>query len=1379
MRKETIYLNKQVWYDTSMRQTGIILFILLTSIPLITSAPLSPEQYKFSRIDADKGLSNSEAKCIYQDEKGFIWIGTPSGLNRYDGYEIITYKQDLTLPGINSNNDIERIQEATDGKLWIKTRMGYTVYDPAREAFEENPEALIGQYAGVTQVRYMYIDLGKNFWFTTDDDIRMYDIKNEKLSVFTKGEPHGLSYGDIADIKQGKNRYWFLYDDGLLECMDAQTHKVIHAYNTFRERAQIQGGHELKLFLDTSGNVWVYGLSHYTGVASLNSVSGKWTFYSTQAPPANRISNDVVISLAEDGKGNIWIGTDHGGINIVEKNTGKILVIKSDERNSYSLPQNTIKCLYKDRSDIMWLGTYKKGVAYYHESIYKFKSISDQSEIPYSDINCFYETPEGNIWIGTDGGGLLYFDRTNEKYTVYPHNPNHPDSPAGNVIVSLTSDQEGRLWIGYYLDGLDCFDGKTFTHHKYNPLNEESVLTDNNAWKVICDRNGYLWVGTLQGGVVVIDTETGKQVRHFQVDGSIYDILETKAGNILIASQHGLYTYNPSTRELEHFEEEIFEKIQLSRNDLNALFEDSRELLWIGTRNGIFIYNSYTKGIDHFKKENGLSADLVQSILEDSEHNMWIATNWGLTSIKVSTAYNTPGYFFHLLNYDSSEGLQDEQFNLNAAYFTSDEELIFGGSSGFNIFNPNHLNYSNSTPKVVLTDLQIYNNSIKPGESYNNHIILDKSISQTENIQLSYKENYFTISFAALDYFMPNKTKYFYKLEGFNNQWLPADHTNRKATFSNLNPGKYTLYIKAMNSEGVETKEPTILHIRIYPPFWKTTWACIIYALIALVSLCLYRRHSLRKAKMKLEYETEKIRSTQQHEMDEIKLRFFTNISHEFRTPLTLILTPLEELLNKATEPEDRESLSIIERNARQLLLLVNQLLDFRKLDTHCHTLQESLGDIVQFVSEQAHQFTEMMGRKQIDFRFRTDLKHLYIYFDADKLAKIIMNVISNAYKFTPVHGKILFELSQTKDKKIKITISDNGIGIPEDALEKIFERFYQAHSNTKTNHQGSGIGLHLTKEFVQLHGGEIRAENIPGGGARFTILLPYKEEAVRNESPSGMPEGDSRNAAVSPEENSPERNALPKLLLVDDNEDIRIFLSSKLKDHYKILQAEDGVAGLEIALKEIPDMILSDVMMPRMDGIEMSKFIKEDIRTSHIPIILLTAKSGEESKLEGLTAGADDYITKPFNFNILFIKMRNLIEAQKRKQTLFGEQIRIEPSKIAVSSLDKKLINKALEYTEANISNPDFSVEELSRELGMSRVHLYKKLSSLTGKTPIEFIRVIRLKRAAQLLEESQLTVSEIAYEVGFNNPKYFRKYFKEEFGVLPSQYGSRKKQH
>lgn len=1337
----------------------LIYLFLLCLIPQWLMASVNPDVYKFNRIDVAKGLSNSEVKCIYKDQSGFMWFGTPSGLNRFDGYEVVAYKQELNEKNQgSSNNDVWRIQEAADGKLWLTTRSGYAVYDPVQEQFVDDVKPLFQQYGDVSEFWSMYIDLGKNFWFITWEDVRLYDWKTGNRIIFKQGEPDGLSRGLITDIRQGKNRYWFLFDNGLLECMDAQTHKIISRDATLQAKIRIKNETDLRLFIDSAGDVWVYGGAYY-GIACYSVSRDKWQTYSTSLPQPFRLSSNVVIAVEEDSKGHIWIGTDHGGVNLIDKKNETVTVILHDEQDAHSLSQNTIKCLYHDNSDIMWLGTYKRGVCYYHESIFKFKAIADKLEIPYNDVNCFYETPEGNVWIGSNGGGLLYFDRAREQYTTYKHGSDNSNSPAGDVVVSLESDMQGRLWIGYYLDGLDCFDGKTFTHFGYNPENPD-VLTDNNAWEILCDKAGNLWVGTLRGGVVVIDPSTGKRIRHLDSEGSVYAIIQQKSGRILVGSQGGLYMYNPATEKLELYEKDIFEKVRLNRYDINNLFEDSRGLIWIGTRNGLFIFNPYTRETNLFKEKNGLSADLVQSILEDSDHNMWIATNRGLTCLIVSTNNETPGYFFHIVNYDRAEGLQGEQFNYNAAYMTAKSELIFGGSSGFNIFTPASIRYNKNIPKVVLTDFQLYNKSIRPGEQYDGRILLSESITHTREVTLNHSDNYFTLSFAALDYCMPDKSRYFYKLEGFNNQWLEADRDSRKVTYTNLNPGQYIFYLKAVNNDGVESLEPVVLKIHVRPPFWQTIWAWMIYILLLTLVLLAYRRRLAQKQEKKLAYAREKMQVTQQHEMDEMKLRFFTNISHEFRTPLTLILTPLEELLKKAEQPEEKSSLSIMRRNAQQLLTLVNQLLDFRKMDVKGHTLQCSLGDIVQFVNDETGLFTEAMNRKQIAFTFTTDLSHLYMKFDADKLGKVLVNVLSNAHKFTPVGGKISVDLSCPESDRISITVTDNGLGIPVEELDKVFDRFYQVRSDGN-NYQGSGIGLHLAKEFVTLHGGQIWAEQVSEGGSRFVILMPYKSE--------------SSGGLVHSSDSSDSSGNLPKLLLVDDNDDFRTFLSSKLQEQYIILEAEDGVVGLEIALREIPDLILSDVMMPRMDGVEMSKSIKGDIRTSHIPLILLTAKSGEESKLEGLTAGADDYITKPFNMDILMVKIHNLVETRKRNQAIFEEQIRIEPSKITVSSLDEKLIKKALEYAEINISNTEFSVEELSRELGMSRVHLYKKLLSLTGKTPIEFIRVIRLKRAAQLLEESQLTVSEIAYEVGFNNPKYFRKYFKEEFGILPSQYGSR----
>lgn len=1337
--------------------------------------------YKFVSLDLSNGLSNSEVRSIYKDSNGFMWFGSASGLNRYDGYEVITFKQDFVDdPNGSSNNDFFRIQESGEGKLWLQTSYAYSIYDLKEERFLNNVSEHVKRLSGLDSFWKMYIDLAKNIWFIGWDDVRMYDQRAGEYRIFEQGKPDGLSRGLIVDMAQGENRYWFLYDNGLLECMDAQSDKIILRDSTLMRRGGLKTDRNYTLFIDSDDDIWVYGLGSNNGIGCFNSIKSTWVFYNSSSPSTSYISNNNVFSIAEDDKGLIWIGTDHGGINIVNKKTRKTEVVVHNPNDPLSLPQNTARSIYRDDDNTMWVGTYKNGVCYYNESIYKFNDLTNKSKMPYQDINCFLEDPSGNIWIGTNGGGLLYYDRKQEKYTQYKHVEGDKNTPAGDVIVSLTADQQGRLWIGYYLSGLDCYDGKTFTNYTV----EQGVLTDDNVWKLLCDRNNRLWMGTLNGGVVVMDVETGKRLNHFEMNGAVYSIIQKKTGEILVGGQSGLYVYKEETDLLSLYEEDLFEKIQLKRYDIYTMLEDTRGLLWIGSRNGLFVFNSYTREIRLFSTEEGLSADLVQSIQEDGNRNIWVGTNGGLTYINVSTRKQDPGYFYRLINYDRSDGLHGVQFNYNAGYVTAQSELVFGGVFGFTIFEPDKFIINDENPKVTLTDFQIYNNSIRPVQEYDGRIILNQSISQTKEITLDYTDNYFTLTFAALDYTHPGKARYFYKLEGFNDQWLSTDRDSRRVTYTNLNPGRYVFHLQAINPNGGEIKYPITLNINIRPPFWNTIWAWMVYTLLFITLILYARQRVIRKAELRLEQTREKLRITQQHEIDEMKLRFFTNISHEFRTPLTLILSPLEEQIKKATDPEDVESLSMIRRNANQLLRLVNQLLDFRKLDANGHALHKSVGDIVPFIKDQVELLTEATQRKQQTLTFTTSLTHLFMKFDADKLSKVITNLLYNSVKFTPQGGHIELQLEQIENDRIRITVTDNGIGIPEDALEKIFERFFQVRSDQNTNEQGSGIGLHLAKEFVTLHGGEIRAENVPEGGSRFIILLPCVEEKesldIEENTIHADNETDRANQDDIPalEKTEPSTSELPKLLIVDDNDDFRLFLKSKLKNQYSISLAEDGVEGLKIAFNEIPDMILTDVMMPRMDGIEMSKKLKADIRTSHIPLILLTAKSGEDSKLEGLTAGADDYITKPFNMDILLVKIHNLVEARRQTRKLFKEQIKIEPSKIAVSSLDEKLIKKALEYTESNISNPDFSVEELSRELGMSRVHLYKKLSSLTGKTPIEFIRVIRLKRAAQLLEESQLSVSEIAYEVGFNNPKYFRKYFKDEFGILPSLYGSRNDQ-
>jgi len=1364
-------------------KSSVILIFILFSFGIFQYATAA-ENYRFRTIDVSDGLSNSEIRCIYKDSNGFMWFGTPSGLNRYDGYEVITYRQSFNSGQTGYfNNDIWSIQESFDKKLWLQTAYSYTVYDLTLQRFEENINVLFEKYCGATDFSSLYIDKQKNFWFLLWDDIRLYKVETGELEIFTQGKRDGLSKGLIIDVKQGDNCYWFLFDNGVIECMDAENYTIIERNDGLRKMMTQTNITTMKLFVDSSGDVWVYNIGADFGMAGYSPAKKSWDHYSVTSK-THPISHNIVMGVQEDENGLIWVGTDHGGVTLINKANNEITVMQYDESIPSSLPENTINTLYLDDMNIMWLGTYKRGVCYYSKHVYKFQSETDKSGLSFADINSFEEDEKGNLWLGTNGGGLIYYDRAQDKYTTYKHNPNNPASQGGDVIVSLKRDHLNRLWIGYYMSGLDCYDGNRFIHYRTSNK-ENAALTDDNVWKILLDNENRLWLGTLRGGVVVINPNTGERLKHFVTDGSVYSILQKKDGEILIGSQRGLYVYNASADRLVLYDKDILSEAQLNRFDINALHEDSRGLLWIGTRNGLFVYDRELQYLRYFDDSDGLPSILIQSILEDANGGIWTATNSGIAYISSTREQESEvPYSFKIISYNRSDGLQEGQFNYNAALRTSKGELVFGGSSGFNLFEPSQIVDNTTNPHAVFTDFLIYNERIQPGVEYKGRVILDKNISQTSEIVLKYEDNYFTIAFAALDYLNVGKSRYFYKLEGFNDQWLEADKNSRRVTYTNLNPGNYTFILKAVSENGDDTDFPIFLKIKIEPPFWQTIWAWMIYIALIVAVFLGYRRYVAKKSERKLEYAREKMKILQQHELDEMKLKFFTNISHEFRTPLSLIISPLDELLKKTEEPGLKGALSMIHRNAVQLLTLVNQLLDFRKLDVKGQKLNLSRGDISQFVREQAGTMIEAMTRKRIQFTVNTAPEELYMWFDADKISKALINVLYNAHKFTPSGGRVSLELNQLNENQIRIAVTDTGIGIPEADLEKIFERFYQVKQGAEINNQGSGIGLHLAKEFVLMHDGQIWAERVPAGGSRFVIVLPIVKDDTPVEEETSVPDDKSPVEeedvdSLPPEKDAdsinPENGELPKLLIIDDNEDFCLFLSGVLKEQYQVLQAADGEAGLELAFQEIPEIVVTDVMMPKLDGLEVCKRLKSDIRTSHIPVILLTSKSGDDSKLEGLNVGADDYITKPFNVDILLAKIRNLVEARKQIREQFTESIKIEPSKIAVNSLDKKLIEKALAYTETNMSNPDFSVEELSRELGMSRVHLYKKLTQITGKTPIEFIRIIRLKRAAQLLEESQLTVSEIAYEVGFNNPKYFRKYFKDEFGVLPSQYGSR----
>jgi signal transduction histidine kinase/DNA-binding response OmpR family regulator len=811
----------------------------------------------------------------------------------------------------------------------------------------------------------------------------------------------------------------------------------------------------------------------------------------------------------------------------------------------------------------------------------------------------------------------------------------------------------------------------------------------------------------------------------------------------------------------------------LSDNSVISINGDRNGRIWVGTREGLNVYSPETGKFQVFTSADGLPDNTILDILEDDRGTLWLSSPSGLCNVIPTQKQN--GLGISVINYDETNNLQNREFNENAALKTRSGELIFGGPSGFNIINPGKIQKPVFHPNLVFTNLQILNNNVEVGEEINSRVLLKQSLPHLKSIDLKYKENVFSIEFACVDFSRSNRDKYAYMLEGFNPDWLYADGSQRRVTYTNLDPGHYTFRVKVLNADGVWSGEKT-LKINIAPPFWRTPFAYIIYALLIAGLLLLLRKITLDRIHMRYEVEQQRKEAERAHAIEQLKTKFFTNVSHEFRTPLSLIIAPLDKIIKNTPDEEQKKQLNLVHRNAKRLLNLVNQLLDFRKIEVQGLKLHPSIGDIVQFAKDISYSFTDIAEKKSIRFSFTSDVESLEIYFDKDKVEKILFNLLSNAFKYTHDNGMVSVKLSYTpgatekEDGLFSIEVEDTGIGIPADQHEKIFERFFQTDVPESMVNQGTGIGLAITKEFVRLHNGVIKVKSQPEKGTCFTVTLPARkiyDPSLLAASPV-LPEKAEEIVFEESQSNGKKKT----IVVVEDNEDLRFYLKENLRAEYHVEEAVNGKAGWEKIKSIGPDLVVSDIMMPLMDGIELAKKIKTDTLTAHIPIILLTAMGSEEKQIEGFQAGVNDYITKPFTFEILASRIKNLLAQQRLLQKRFQKQIEVNPSEITVTPVDEKFLKQALEVVEKFMGEPEFSVEDFSREMCMSRVGLYKKILSLTGKAPLEFIRSIRLKRAAQLLEKSGLSISEIAYEVGFNNPKNFTKYFKEEFKVLPSQY-------
>lgn len=1349
---------------------------------ILFSVSISSKSYNFLRLNNSDGLSNNQVELIFKDSRGFMWFVTNSGLNRYDGQNFKIYRTDKKNSEGLISDDIESIQEDSSGLLWFHYfDTKYDLFDIHTEKFIHNVDSVLLGYGLPEKAQFVKIyNKSKLYAFYANNEIYCCDLVSQKTKKIERDNYHKQT---IHNVEISEKHIWILYKDGFIERLNKQTGLIDFENDYFQKQAN--SSTIIKTIkIDADEDLWIYPGVSDKGIAYFNMKNNQWTFWDKE------LSNNFVRCVVQDNSGLFWIGTDHGGVNIYDKVLDKIVtVLTNNLYEDSSISQNSIISAFCSDDGTVWIGTYKNGVSYYHPHVSKFDKPDLYYQFRHSaeifDCNNFYKDEKDNLWIGLNGGGLIkYNEKTNQKET-FKHNPNNPQSLSSDIVTSITEDHEGIVWIGTFLGGINAYDGNVFRRYQINQQDSNSI-SSRSVYGITEDKYNNLWIATLGGGVNCLD-ETRKYISRYNTTSTkntssdyILSIFKNEDGIIYFGSDRGpFYLENKVIKP-------IFNQTQLEDSltniKSNNLTTDRRGILWLATDNGINIYNPQTGYFQYINSKDGLPDEEIVSLIEDNFGNIWAGTRNGLVHIECFYKSNKLEYTLHY--FDERDGLPSSVCNQNAIFKDKDGKIYVGTTKGYISFFPNKIKVNKVPPKPNFTDLFISGQVIVPNVKYKKRVIINHSITDLDEIELRYDETNFSISFSAMNYIHSEKSQYKYKLVGLDKKWIFTKKGEGVASYSNLNPGTYKLEVYASNEDGVWSEIPIVMTIKIHPPFWLSWWAYLCYVSIVVAIIWLVSKYRLNKQKKEFKQTQQILEIQKTHEVDELKFKFFTNISHEFKTPITLILAPLDKLLKDDIKEDQRKMLNLIKRNALNLLNLVNEILEFRKLDLNKADLNLTQNDIIEFTKEICNSFTTLATEKGINFSFTSYLNSLYLELDYEKMNKILSNLISNAFKYTE-EGQIgvnigILEDIKTSNKHIQITVSDTGMGIAKEYQTKIFDRFFRIDNKQKVSVTGTGVGLHLVSEYVKMHKGEITIDSEPGKGSVFIVRIPIITNIVVNKlsDPEDKHSLDLENELSEDDRvkintiNLSNKANLPLLMVVDDNEELRLLVSELFSDSYNIVMAEDGEEAFTLVMDQLPDIILCDVMMPKMDGYEFCKKIRSDMRTSHIPIILLSAKSSDENKYLGIEAGADDYISKPFNTDLLRLKMAKIIEKQKKIQQSFKQKIDISPSEIEITSMDEKFVKKAVEFVEQNMSNPEFLVEDLCKEMAMSRVYFYKKILALTGKTPSEFIRFIRLKRASELLQKSQLFVNEVAFQVGFNDPKYFRKYFKDEFGITPNEY-------
>lgn len=1373
-----------------MKKNWILLLLFITVISFGQESQLTVEY-----ITIQNGLANNQVNSIIKDKTGLIWFGTNDGISRFDGYTIKNFKPE------NKILFILDLLQTNDGLLWCASTDGLYCFDPVTERFigniklnSEHPSySLVSRISGIAKGKddSLWLTTNKGLYHITNIDKEQLLSQSQKIAFFNMNNsliPSNL----LTTIFNDDNILWIGSQDQFVFTFNIETavfKKIpIEIYSKREKKIAV-----VNCFYNNGDHLWVGTLGG--GAVIIN--KSTFDFKMLENEEASGISHDDVYGIGKDAAGNVWVGTWNGidRINSQEK----ILDYTSIDHFNWDHPlfyeklENRISTLLWDESGVMWVGTFGGGVVKININSnnykrYKFNSLYE--------VKSIIEDNDGYLWISLFHGGIKKSIQKTGKLINYTFKDFKKEKASSglesNIILCSAKDLDGVLWFGTDQSTLYSYNNKdqTFQKLKITPTNDAD-------WKgqvlVLCiDSKGNYWIGT-NNGLVYYDV----YLRTFEVikasdkkeyalnSNLIRSVFEDSKGGIWIGTNYGinkLIYHEDGTFQFNNFNDIYMPNGVLHSKDVWSIFEDSNNNLWFGYVGGLGEYNSLKGEIQVYNTTHGLPNNFVTSIIEDAIGNLWIGTGSGISKFDIKNK-KFENYF--IAN------------NNRAAYKDSNGNLYFGNNKGLLSFHPENIKQNTFIPPIIISGLKIDNKHVNIDEIMNEQTILNKSILYTKHLDLNHHNHNFALEFTGLSYSFQESNTYAYKLEGFENDWTTVNSRARTVNFNNLKPGDYSFLVKATNNDGIWNNTPNRLSITIKPAWWNTPLARILFLLFIIIILAtfyyirvnqIYKEKERSEDKIKSQHNLKiaKLEKIREQELGKMKSKFFTNLSHEIRTPLTLIIAPLQDIINsKELSNKIKGQLIPVEKNAKNLLKLINQLLDFTKIVNNKMTLQISEGDINSFAKNIFNNFKPLAKLNNIKFKFSSDKKVFPMWFDTKNIEIVITNILSNAFKFTPKGGSISIKISQLNldaKKHCKILISDSGKGISKNNQSHLFERFYQVPNKNENKNIGSGLGLSIVKEIIDLHKGEIVLDSEIGKGSIFQIILPIEKDQYPTDyimNTSNIQDNKSENIAQditeAPIDYIPTKKSQTKkgsILIVEDTIEILNYIKSIFSEEYEIYEAENGKKGLELATKHFPDLIISDIMMPIMDGITLCKTLKKNMKTSHIPIILLTAKADRLDKIEGLSFGADDYITKPFESAILKAKAESFIENRKRLKDFFGKKITLEPTNIELDSHEEKFLKAAIDTIEKNLMNPEFSVTILASHLNMSQATLYRKVKTFTNLSISQFIRSIRIKRGAQLLSLNDHSIGEITTMVGFTDQGYFRKCFLEQFGVNPSMY-------